>query len=48
MGWIYFEKVLVAKKYKPYEIYKRMCDVYGEVCFNQRIFTNELNKGLLL
>ena len=22
--------VLVAKKYKSYEIYKRMCDVYGE------------------
>ena len=28
-------KFLVAEKCKPYEIYKRICDVYGEACFNQ-------------
>ena len=27
-------KFLVAEKYKPCEIYKRMCDVNGEVCFS--------------
>ena len=24
-----------------------MCDVYDEACFSQKIFTNELNIGLL-
>ena len=28
-------KSLVAEKYKPCEIYRRMCDVYGKACFNQ-------------
>ena len=28
-------KFLVAEKCKPYEIYKRIYDVYGEACFNQ-------------
>ena len=40
-------KFLVAKKYKPCEIYQRMCDVYGETYFHQKIFTNELNMSLL-
>ena len=28
-------KFWVAKKYKPCEIYRKMCDVYREACFNQ-------------
>ena len=27
-------KLLVAEKCKPYEIYRRICDVYGKTCFN--------------
>ena len=27
---------LVAGKYKPSEIYKRMYDVYGEACFSKK------------
>ena len=27
-------KVLLAEKCKPYEIYRRMCDVYKEDCFS--------------
>ena len=27
-------KVLVAVMSKPSEIYKKMCDVYGEACLN--------------
>ena len=26
-------KFLVTEKCKPYEIHRRMCDVYGEACF---------------
>ena len=33
-------KCSVAEKCKPCEIYKRMCDVYGEVCFSKIIFYN--------
>ena len=29
-------KVLVTKKYKPYEIYRRMCDFNGEMCFSEK------------
>ena len=29
-------KFLVAKKCKPYEIYRRMSDVYEKACFSQR------------
>ena len=29
-------KILVAEKIKPWEIYRRMCDVYGGVCFRQK------------
>ena len=36
-------KFLVGKKSKPYEIYGRICDVYGEICFNQK-FVNESEK----
>ena len=36
-------KVLVAEKRKPCEIYRKMCDVYGEVYFSQKLFTNSLN-----
>ena len=39
-------KFLIAKKYKPYEIYWRMCDVHGEAYFSQNMFTNRLNIGL--
>ena len=42
-----FIKFFVAEKSKPYEIYRRMCDVYGEACFHQKMFTNWLNMGLL-
>ena len=34
--------LLVAKKYKPYEIYRRMCDAYRETCFNPKIFPTGL------
>ena len=27
-------KYSLAEKYKACEIYRRMCDVYGEACFN--------------
>ena len=44
-------KFLVAEKCKPYKIYRRMCDVYEEVCFSKKKkkkkkkkkFTNRLN-----
>ena len=38
-------KFLMAEKDKPCEIYKRMCDVNGEACFNKKMFTNDLNMG---
>ena len=38
----------MPKKYKPCEIYRQMCDVYGEACFSQKMFINELNIGLPL
>ena len=39
-------KCLVTKKCKPWEIYRGMCDVYGEARFSQKKFTNGLNIGL--
>ena len=36
-------EILVAEKCKPYEIYRRMCDVYGEAYFRKKKFTNGLN-----
>ena len=39
-------KFLLAGKCKLYEIYGRMCDWYGEACFNQKMFTDRLNFGL--
>ena len=41
-------KFLVAKKCKPWEIYRRMWNVYGEVCFSKKIFTNRLNMSFPL
>ena len=32
-------KFLVAEKYKSYEIYRRMCDMYRETCFSQNIYS---------
>ena len=29
-------KLLMAKICRPYEIYRRMCDVHGEVCFSEK------------
>ena len=29
-------KFLVAEKFKPCEIYRRMCDVYRETCFSHK------------
>ena len=34
---------LVAEKFKPRKIYRKMCDVYGEACLNQQNFMNEQN-----
>ena len=39
-------EILVAEKSKPCEIYKRMCDMYGEACFNEKICSNGLNTDL--
>ena len=39
---------LVAQKCKPCEIYRRMCDVYGESFFSQKMFTHKLTMGLPL
>ena len=41
-------KFLLAKKYKQCKIYRRMCDVYREVCLSQEMFTKGVNMGLLL
>ena len=35
-------KFFVAKKCKPFEIYWKMCDVYGKACFSQIIFPKSL------
>ena len=35
-------KFLLAEKCKPREIYRRICDVYGEACFSQKMFTSGL------
>ena len=40
------KKFLVAEKCNPCEIYRRMCDVYREACFSQKMFTNGLNMSL--
>ena len=29
-------KFLVAEKCKPCEIYRKMCNVHGEACFNEK------------
>ena len=39
-------KVLVFEKCKLYEIYWRICDLYWEACFNQKILINGLNMGV--
>ena len=44
----YVIEPLVAEKCKPCEIYLRMCDMYGEGCFWQKMFTNGLNMSLPL
>ena len=38
-------KFFGAKKCKPCEIYRRMCDVYGKACFSfkKSFLTNGLN-----
>ena len=42
-------KFLVPEKYKPCEIYRRMCDVYGKLFLGKKnMFTNRLNNGLPL
>ena len=41
-------KFLMTDKWKPYEIYRSMCNMYGEACFHQKIFTIGLNIGLPL
>ena len=38
----------MPKKYKPCEIYKRICNMYGEACFSPKNFANELKKDLPL
>ena len=39
-------KSLGDEKSKPCEIYRRICDVYEEACFNPKMFTSRLNIGL--
>ena len=29
-------KFVLTENCKPYEIYRRICDVYGEICFSQK------------
>ena len=29
-------KLLMVEKCKPCEIYRRMCDAFGEICFSQK------------
>ena len=41
-------KFLEDDKCKPCEIYRRICNVFREACFSQRMFTNELVIGLPL
>ena len=36
----------MADKCKPCKIYKKMCDVYRDVCFCQKMFTTWLKRGL--
>ena len=41
LNWNYFNlkkhlKFKVTKKCKPCEVYRRMCDVYGEGCFSKK------------
>ena len=38
----------LVEKCKPCEIYWRMFNVYGEACFNQKMFINGLIMGLSL
>ena len=38
-------KYLLAEKCKACEIYRRMCDVYGEACFSQRNFSKWATHG---
>ena len=43
-------KFLMAEKYKPCEVYRRMCDMYREVGLNkkEKVITNWLNMILPL
>ena len=35
---------LTVEKYKSCEVYRRICDVYGETYFSQKSFTNGLTR----
>ena len=39
-------KFSVPEKWKPCEIYRRMCVPYREVCFSQKLFPDVINLGL--
>ena len=39
-------KFFLTKKCKLCVIYRKMCDVYREACFSQKMFTNDHNIGL--
>ena len=39
-------KFLAAEKWKLCENYRRICDVYGEACFNFKMFKDDLNMSL--
>ena len=41
-------KFLIVVKSKPCELCRRMCDMYRQVYFSQKMVTNWLNTGLLL
>ena len=45
-AWEYCHQIF--ENCKPFEIYKRTCDVYREACFSQKMLTNGLNMALPL
>ena len=36
-------QILIAEYYKPYKIRRSMCNMYGEICFSQKMSSNVLN-----
>ena len=40
-------KFLMSEKCKLYEIYRGMRDIFGEICFSQKMFANGIDIGSL-